>query len=124
MLISLATFQIALHFLPQFNWQAGLAQTISYSIGIGWSFFWNRKWTFQSHNKASTEAINFIISQLAMLLISTLLITLIVDLFKWQPTISWVIVMGFITILNFLVIKKWVFKPANSPSPKKIQKFG
>lgn len=116
MLISLTVFQIALRFLPQFSWQGGAAQTISYSVGIGWSFFWNRKWTFQSSNNLSTEAASFIISQLGMLLISTLLITLTVDLLKWHPTMSWVFVMGIVTILNFLVIKKWVFKPANNLS--------
>ena len=111
MLISLTVFQIALRFLPQFSWQGGAAQTISYSVGIG-----NRKWTFQSSNNLSTEAASFIISQLGMLLISTLLITLTVDLLKWHPTMSWVFVMGIVTILNFLVIKKWVFKPANNLS--------
>ncbi len=121
MLISLTMFQIALRSLPSFSWQGGAAQTISYSAGIVWSFFWNRKWTFQSSNNLTTEAASFIISQLGMLLISTLLITLTVDIFKWQPTLSWVLVMGIITILNFLVIKKWVFKPVKKSDSNKIQ---
>ena len=45
----------------------------------------------------------------ARLLASTALIGGAVDYFHWHETISWVVVMGVITVANYTLSKLWVF---------------
>jgi putative flippase GtrA len=47
-LIDIGTYLFLTHFILLFSQQLILAKSLSYSIGVINSFYWNRKWTFQS----------------------------------------------------------------------------
>ena len=61
---------------------ASISQCFSYGAGIVWSFHWNRKWTFKSHDKAVRNFILFLMLQSAMLLLSVYMIHVLVDVFE------------------------------------------
>jgi len=86
------------------------AQPLSYGSGIVWSYFWNRKWTFRSSGQVHREFIWFVGVQLFLLLLSTWLVHLAVDIGGMNASIGWLLVMAFITVLNFLLTKMIVFK--------------
>lgn len=107
-LISYLVFLLAYNIL--FVGNSLFSQPLSYSAGIVWSYFWNRKWTFQSNSKVRQEFAGFVTIQFLLLLLSTLMVYLIVDTWNANATVGWVLVMTFITILNFLLTKEFVFR--------------
>lgn len=86
------------------------SQSISYFSGILWSFYWNSKWTFSSDRKKSTLFISFILLQGALLFLSSFMMDQAIKYLEWNVTIIWILVMGFITIINFAFSKLLVFK--------------
>lgn len=111
-LISYIVFIAAFHFFPDFSLKTVLSQTLSYSAGIVWSYYWNRKWVFRSNNQLGHESSRFMISQIVMLLLSVALLAITVDFLKWPATLSWVGSMGLVTITNYLILQQWVFEAA------------
>ena len=109
MLVSMAVFEGALDLLPQMAWQAGIAQALSYSGGICWSFVWNRNWTFASQGHRLKQSLRFLSVTLAMLCLSSLALHILVDLMRFQTTICWIAVMAIVTLFNFVLLKTWVF---------------
>lgn len=107
-LISYLVFA-AFYFLVFTN-NAWVSQLFSYGSGIIWSFYWNRKWTFESHGNALTRFVFFILMQISMLLLSSYAIHILVDMFKHNPTLSWVGVMAVITVLNYMGSRYWIFR--------------
>ena len=121
-LIGMLLFQLA--------WQAGAqlgaartpsAQAFSYGIGMVWSFCWNRKWVFRSPDgpltRVSGEALRFAISQIVCLLISTFLVTALIDGIGLPPLIGWLTAMAPLVLLNYYLVSRWVFASARPGSP-------
>lgn len=48
--------------------------------------------------------------QIGMLLMSVATMHAMVDISKKNPTLSWIIVMGIVTFINYLGSKYWVFR--------------
>lgn len=110
-LISFVTYLFALSLLPKSIGMVSCAQAISYSAGILWSYVWNRIWVFGSNDKhVAKEGGRFIALQVVLLLTSAALIGLLVDYFNAQRVWAWVIVMGFITVLNYFLLRLWAFR--------------
>ncbi len=103
--VSYAAFWAAHHLMP-----AAGAQCVSYGVGMIWSYYWNRRWTFQSNDRVASEAGRFFVSQIGFMLLSSLLIGLLVDRGHLPSGPSWLVVMVFITIANFVVSRYWSFK--------------
>jgi putative flippase GtrA len=110
-ILSFLTYTVALRTLPAIQSRAFVAQAVSYLVGIAWSFVWQRSWSFRSQGAALPEARRFLVSQLAMLAFSSGLISLFVDRMGWNATLSWVGVMGVVTVLSFITLRAWVFRP-------------
>jgi len=108
-LVSFIVFQAMLQSLPETDWIGGLAQSVSYFAGVIWSFAWNRRWTFESAGIVHHEALRFAILNITALVASTLALHLLVDILQGSATLSWVAVMGVITVANYLVMRNWVF---------------
>lgn len=108
-IISYAVFWFSIKTLPPFPLRATASQLLSYSAGILWSFFWNRRWTFKSEGSFGGEMWWFVALQISLLLTSACLIGLIVDFLAFPATGSWILVMSYITIVNYILSKKWVF---------------
>ena len=86
------------------------SQAISYAAGIVWSFIWNRRWTFAGASGSGSSFITFLALQLMLLLLSSSSLALVKRTTDWNLNYAWVLVMGVVTALNFVVSKKFVFK--------------
>ncbi|HEY2408459.1 MAG TPA: GtrA family protein [Polyangiaceae bacterium] len=110
-ILSFAVFWLVFHELPALSARAGIAQLSSYAIGTGWSYFWNRRWTFASNQNVAREATRFVALQGIFAGLSSLLMYLAVDRSGLPKVESWLMVIALVTILNFFFSRYWVFKP-------------
>ncbi len=109
--IGYSVFWLGIHAPWHIPFKAGLSQLVAYVIGVGWSFYWNRRWTFRSTaSRASRQMVRFIILQAGLALASSLLIGLAVDHLGFAATPSWVAVMAAITLANFVLSRVWAFQ--------------
>ena len=109
--LSFAVFKLVLAAAPAGMLAASVAQALSYCAGICLSYLLNRGWVFTDAGKSSRVKTRFLIVQVGLALGSTAAIGLLVDGFGMHETLVWVAVMGVVTILNFLLLRTWVFKP-------------
>jgi putative flippase GtrA len=91
---------------------AAVSQALSYLVGMLWSYYWNRRWTFKSQGNVASEAARFFSLQVGFLLLSAGLLGLLVDHLHENPTLSWIGTAALCTILNFFASRFWAFKPA------------
>jgi putative flippase GtrA len=88
---------------------AGIANTIGYSAGIINSYVWNRVWTFNVDIARPTFK-RFIWLNLFCLSISTICMYCFVDILGYSYKYTWLVVMGSVTIINYLGCKYIAFK--------------
>ncbi len=88
---------------------AALAQVLSYSAGICWSFFWNRSWTFRDSRPARYSIVPFVSVQASLLVATTVGLGIAVDLLQLPPTPSWIAVMAAATVANYSLCRGAVF---------------
>lgn len=86
------------------------SQCISYSVGILWSFIWNKKWTFSSKKHKWVLFLPFVILQIMLLFLSAYLLSIAEQKLDWNITLIWICVMTIITITNFIFLKILVFR--------------
>lgn len=91
--------------------RAAVAQGIAYTLGTLWSYYWNRRWTFQSQGKVASEAGRFFSLQIGFMLLSSALLGVLVDREHLPPWPCWLAVSVLITVLNFVASRYWAFKP-------------
>jgi len=91
--------------------RASVAQGIAYTLGTLWSYYWNRRWTFQSQGKVASEAGRFFSLQIGFMLLSSALLGLLVDHAQLPSAPCWLAVSALITVLNFVASRYWAFKP-------------
>lgn len=93
-----------LHYLAS----AILAFFISLSVG----FNLQKKWTFCSKEKKATrQALLYFFVTVSNLLINTVCLYILVDIFQVWYMLSQVLIYGFLSIFSFIVYRKFVFKP-------------
>jgi len=92
------------------SFEAAVANVAGYVCGIINSFILNKLWTFKVHHETTRQLNRFLILNTFCLILSTTTIFVIVDILGAPHIITWIITMGFITILNFIGSKHWVFK--------------
>jgi putative flippase GtrA len=105
--IGFAAFWSLHHLMP-----AAGAQGVGYTLGGLWSYYWNRRWTFQSRGKVAGEASRFLSLQFGFMLLSSMLLGLLVDHAHLPSWPCWLAVSALITVLNFVASRYWAFKPA------------
>jgi putative flippase GtrA len=115
-LVSYGTFLGLVALFPRSSYSAGLAQAISYSAGIAWSYYWNRRWTFSVRDPQTGAFTRFVIWQLALMVISSFLIGTLAGQSKILPWMIWLLVMGPITVLNFVGTRCFVFRRSTARS--------
>jgi putative flippase GtrA len=109
-IVSFTTFQLLLRIPVAFALKATISQLVSYSAGIVWSFYWNRRFTFRTAGPVIRQATRFFSLQVCLALISSALVGYGVDYAGLPATPVWLVVMAAITIVNFLASKWWAFK--------------
>lgn len=110
--VSFLVFALVVNSLPANALMAGLSQAVSYSCGILWSYMLNNGWVFRGGAGAGQRFPRFVAAQLGMMVASIAGIAALSELTQWRAELVWVLVMAVVTVLNFLVMKKWVFKLA------------
>lgn len=105
--LSFGIFWAAHHLMP-----AAGAQCVSYAIAMLWSYYWNRRWTFQSQGKVASEASRFFTTQIAFMLLSSAMLGYLVDRQHLPTAPCWLGTVAIVTVLNFLVSRYWSFKKA------------
>ncbi len=98
-------FRAANILMPAFG-----AQCVSYAISMLWSYYWNRRWTFQSQDNVASEASRFFTTQIAFMLLSSAALGYLVDRKHLPASLCWLGTVAIITVLNFLVSRYWSFK--------------
>jgi putative flippase GtrA len=93
---------------------AALANIIGYAAGIINSFIWNKFWTFKVKHKTVSQFPRFFILNIACLLLSSLSLFIFTDYLRFAYGPVWLVTMGVITVINFMVSKYWVFSSADS----------
>jgi len=100
---------IALRQLGVSSIDAACANAAGFAAGMANSFLWNKLWTFKAVAETHTQARRFIVVNLTCLLFSTAAIFVLTDLNNLPYNIVWVVTMGFVTVINFVASKYWVF---------------
>lgn len=84
---------------------------IAYSISTIHSYLWNTLWVFKYKDKASTDTtFKFITLNVVGLLLNTVILYSLVDLFNLNKMLGLIITTIIIMFINYAVNKIWVFK--------------
>ena len=93
------------------GWNPYLSQVVSYSCGMLNSYVFNRSWTFRSRSGFFSPAlVRFVLLNLAMLGVSTLLLYLFLDGMGLQKMLAKAAATGITLCLNFAANRIWVFR--------------
>ena len=87
-----------------------LANIIAYSLATINSYIWNSKWVFKYNNEKLVSSLKFIIVNLVGLILNTIILFILVDMFNINKIISLVMATGVVMILNYISNRLWVFK--------------
>lgn len=88
-----------------------LANIIAYSLSTIHSYLWNTLWVFKYKDKASTDTtFKFITLNVVGLLLNTVILYILVDLFNLNKMLGLIITTIIIMFINYAVNKIWVFK--------------
>lgn len=93
---------LAFHPLP--------AKWISYSAGLANSYYWNRRWTFQTEGPVRQAALRYAAVNLVGLLANAGLLTLALNTLHMPLPLAWLAATGGSWLWNFLGSKQLVFK--------------
>lgn len=105
MLISYVMFQVIL----ELSNIAYISQVLSYAAGIVWSYLVNSRWTFQQTNYKRSQLFRFIVLQISLLIFSSAILGLTVDILYYEHNISWLGTMTVVTVINYYLSHHWVF---------------
>jgi putative flippase GtrA len=108
--VSFATFRGVLALLIGTPAAPAIAQVGAYVVGIACSFVLNRGWTFRSGAPRGPELARFVLSQIAMLALSSTIIEIDVDLLRLPASASWVVTTAGVAVVNYLALHHWVFR--------------
>ena len=99
----------SLHLIGLSTIDGAVANVIGYIAGMVNSFVWNKLWTFKAANGTKKQLFRFIITNITCLLASTSIIFICIDLYHWPYNPVWIITMIFVTMINFVASKYWIF---------------
>jgi len=90
-----------------------LANIAAYAAGMLNSFIWNRAINFRTKQRekhAFDVILRFVLWNLLSLLLSSLLITLLIEGLQWHELWSKLVATACIVVFQFIGMKKWVFR--------------
>lgn len=109
-LVCYLVYDIAYQLLGNMFMRAAVAQTFGYVISSLWSYELNKRWTFRTTNRQKNTPLLFFGTQAVMYVINTTMLSVFVDYLGWSYRLSWFCVTAAVTLLNFSVLKGWVFR--------------
>ena len=87
-----------------------ICQCISYIAGLLVSFSLNKIWVFKSKSKALRQLFQYVLLAIINLLLTSIIISILVDNLKINGYIAKIIVMGCVVAWNFILYKLVIFK--------------
>jgi putative flippase GtrA len=109
-LVGYAVFLLVLSTAQHMSAKAALAQGACYVTGMIWSFFWNKYWTFGSRGNPARQAARFFALQGLLMLISSLAMGILVDIWAWHASAAWLLIQGAVISLNYVLSRYWAFR--------------
>ncbi len=106
-LLGYSVFRGAHRVLP-----AAASQALSYLVGMLWSYYWNRRWTFKSQDNVASEAPASSACKSASCCSAPPCSACSSITLHQNPTLSWIGTSALCTVLNFVASRFW---PSNPP---------
>ena len=93
-----------------------ITQVISYSCGVVNSYWWNGRWTFRDARRQgpNNELLRFVITNLIVLALSSLILFLSNHILGWNLVISKAAATLLGMILNYIASRYWVFRAVST----------
>ncbi|MBM3250623.1 MAG: GtrA family protein [Candidatus Nealsonbacteria bacterium] len=86
------------------------ANAIAFLIVVTWSFFWNKYWTFNNHErKHLAQYMKFVFTTLIGISIAEGVLYMGVEIFSLHDLVSKIIAAPFVVFWNFFNYRIWVF---------------
>ena len=106
-LVSISTFYI---FSKVLNMHELIANIFSWICAVGFAYYTNSKWVFESNDKGIKSISKFFVGRLFTLVIEEIILLVFVTVMKFDEMIIKVIAQVLIIILNYVISKWFVFK--------------
>jgi len=108
--LSFCIYRAVLHVLPPAAWRYTAAFLGSYVPGILYSYVLNRRWSFEATNASGALFFHFLASQVALAVVSGVCVVQLRAHTPLSDNLSWVLVAGAVTALNYLTLRHLVFR--------------
>jgi len=86
-----------------------LALTLEYVVGIAYGFLLNKRWTFKAQGESAQQAWRFVALYGFIYVLNVTLLMLLVERWALSPYLAQIFILGFLTLLSFVVQKRWIF---------------
>jgi putative flippase GtrA len=86
-----------------------LALTLEYVAGIAYGFLLNKRWTFKAQAKSAQQASRFVALYGFIYVLNVTLLMIFVERLALSPYLAQIFILGFLTLLSFVVQKHWIF---------------
>lgn len=86
-----------------------IALTLEYVAGIAYGFVLNKRWTFNAKGGAAQQAWRYIALYGLIYVLNVSLLMALVEQGGGNPYVSQLLLLGFLTLLSFVVQKRWIF---------------
>ena len=86
-----------------------LALTLEYVAGIAYGFLLNKRWTFKAQGESAQQAWRFVALYGFIYVLNVTLLMLLVERCALSPYFAQIFILGFLTLLSFVVQKRWIF---------------
>lgn len=90
-----------------------LAKAVSFILGTITAYLLNRRWTFNSASSGAAPAVRFgvlyTVTFFVNVGVNALFLHLLAD-YSWRFPVSWVLAQGVATIINFVLLRTFVFR--------------
>lgn len=111
-LVSASVFWVCLRLFQDAAATAGISQVLAYASGVAVSFLLNRIWTFSATAAWGRQLAAFLGVQAGLLVATAIALHALVDVGAWPAAPAWLLVMSVATIINFLLLRHFVFAVA------------
>lgn len=86
-----------------------LALTLEYVAGIAYGFLLNKRWTFKAKGGAAQQVWRYLALYGLIYVLNVTILMLLVERCALSPYVAQVLLLGFLTLLSFVVQKHWIF---------------
>jgi putative flippase GtrA len=86
-----------------------VALTLEYLAGTAYGFLMNKRWTFKVQGESGQQAWRYFALYGLIFLLNMTLLMLLVERWALGPYLAQILLLGFLTLLSFVVQKRWIF---------------